>query len=49
MSDRMKNSFESYTAEFGGKVFIIFSEREEIKNKEVVQEIRLEIERLKIM
>jgi len=49
MSDRMKNSFDSFTAEFGGKVFIVFSEREEIKNKEVVDEIRKEIERLKTM
>jgi len=49
MSDRMKNSFESFTAEFGGMVFIVFSEREEIKNKEVVDEIRKEIERLKTM
>jgi hypothetical protein len=49
MSDRMKNSFDSFTAEFGGKVFIVFSEREEIKNKEVVEEIRKEIARLKTM
>lgn len=47
MSERMKNSFDSFTAEFGGKVFIVFSESKEIKNKEVVEEIRKEIERLK--
>jgi hypothetical protein len=42
---------EGFTKEYGGKVFYIFSfrvgERKEIRNKEVIAEIKHEIERLK--
>ncbi len=42
---------EKFTKRYGGKVFYIFSskmgERKEIRNKEVIAEIKLEIERLK--
>jgi hypothetical protein len=41
---------KKFTEVFGGKVFYLFSEklgdRKEIKNKEVIEEIRAEIERL---
>jgi len=41
---------EKFTSEFGGKVFYIYSakigERKEIQNKEVIDEIRQEIDRL---
>jgi hypothetical protein len=42
---------EKFTKQYGGKVFYIFSsrvgERKEIRNKEVIAEIKKEIERLK--
>lgn len=42
---------EKFTKRYGGKVFYIFSsktgEKKEIRNKEVIAEIKLEIERLK--
>jgi hypothetical protein len=42
---------EKFTKQYGGKVFYIFSskvgERKEIRNKEVITEMRKEIERLK--
>lgn len=42
---------EKFTSKFGGKVFYIFSskvgEKKEIRNEEVIEEIRQEIERLK--
>ena len=42
---------EKFTNRYGGKVFYIFSskvgERKEIKNKEVIAEIKQEMERLK--
>ena len=47
LSERMKASFADFTEKFGGKVFIVFSLDKEIANKEVVDEIRKEIERLK--
>ncbi|MGA2518517.1 MAG: MjaI family restriction endonuclease [Thermodesulfobacteriota bacterium] len=44
-------SHEKFTRQYSGKVFYIFSskvgERKEIRNKEVIAEIRQEIERLK--
>lgn len=46
-TERMKLSFESFTDKFAGKVFIVFSIDDKIKNEEVIEEIRLEIERLK--
>ena len=43
---------QKFTEVFGGKVFYLFSEkigdRKEIKNKEVIDEIKIEIERLKV-
>jgi hypothetical protein len=46
LTERMKASFADFTEKFGGKVFIVFSLDKEIANKEVVDEIRKEIERL---
>jgi hypothetical protein len=42
----MKASFDDFTKKFGGKVFVIFSIDEKIKNKEVIEEIAAEIKRL---
>jgi hypothetical protein len=47
VSERMKASFETFTRDFGGKVFIVYSLDGEIANKEVIEEIRKEIEHLK--
>lgn len=47
LTERMKASFADFTEKFGGKVFIVFSLDKEIANKDVVEEIRKEIERLK--
>jgi len=47
LTERMKASFSDFTEKFGGKVFIVFSLDKEIANKEVIDEIREEIERLK--
>ena len=46
-SERMKASFREFEKKYGGKVFIIFSVDDEIKNKEVIDEIRQEIRRLR--
>lgn len=50
ISERMSNSFEIFEKKFGGKVFIIFSKRvgnkKSIVNKNVLKEIKEEIERL---
>lgn len=46
-SERMKASFRDFTKRFKGKVFIIYSISEKIQNSEVIDEIRIEIERLK--
>jgi hypothetical protein len=44
---------KKFTTKFGGKVFYIFSEkvngRKEIANKEVINEIKTEIERLELI
>lgn len=45
----MKASFDGFTERFGGKMFIVYSQKEVIANKEVVDEIAAEIERLKNM
>ena len=47
VSERMKASFDNFNKDFGGKVFIIFSLDGEIANKQVIDEIKVEIERLK--
>lgn len=46
VSERMKASFESFKNEFGGNVFIVFSLDGEIANKQVINDIKSEIERL---
>jgi hypothetical protein len=45
-SERMKASFRDFERKYGGKVFIIFSIDDEIKNSEVLKEIQAEIRRL---
>jgi len=45
-SERMKASFEDFTEKFGGKVFIVFSIDDKIYNKEVIDDIAVEIQRL---
>lgn len=47
VTERMKASFEEFTKEYGGKVFIVFSVDDEIKNKDVINQIRKEIKFLK--
>ena len=51
ISERMSESFNDFEEKFGGKVFVIFSARtgnkKDIVNKEVIKEIRKEIDRLK--
>lgn len=46
LSERMKASFEDFTEKYGGKVFIVYSLKGEIANKEVIDHIREEIRRL---
>ncbi len=45
-TERMKASFDDFTKKFGGKVFIVFSIDDKIKNEEVIEEIAEEIKRL---
>ena len=47
VSERMKASFEEFTERFGGKVFIVFCEKEKIKNEGVIGQIAEEIKRLR--
>lgn len=44
---RMQQSFRAFEEQYGGKVFIILSIDGEIANKEIIEEISQEIERLK--
>lgn len=46
LSERMKASFNDFTEKYGGKVFIVYSQKGEIANTEVIESIREEIERL---
>ena len=46
LTERMKASFESFKKQYGGNVFVVFSLDGEIANKEVIEQIQLEIERL---
>ena len=46
-TERMKASFTDFEEQYGGKVFVVFSLDGEIGNKEVIEQIRQEIERLK--
>lgn len=45
-SERMSNSFKDFEIEFGGKVLIIYSVKNEIANLAVIDEMQEEIERL---
>lgn len=47
ISERMKSSFQGFTENFGGKVFIIFSLDGEIGNPKVLDQIKAEIKRLR--
>lgn len=46
-SERMKTGFNEFTKKYRGKVFIIYSVDDEIANKEVVNQIAEDINRLK--
>lgn len=46
VSERMQANFQAFEADFGGKVFIVFSLDGEIANKEVIEQIKTEIQRL---
>lgn len=46
VSEQMKASFQDFTDDFSGKVFIVFSLDGEIGNPEVIPEIEREIELL---
>jgi len=45
-TERMKASFRDFEAKYGGKVFVVFSIDDEIKNIEVLEAIEKEITRL---
>lgn len=45
-TERMRVSFDEFTRKFGGKVFVVFSIDDKIKNEEVVDQIADEIKRL---
>lgn len=45
-SERMQHSFNDFTNDYTGKVFIVFSLDGEIANKQVIDDIRTEITRL---
>jgi len=47
VSERMKASFENFKNDYKGNVFIVFSLDGEIANKQVIEDIKKEIERLK--
>jgi len=42
-TERMKASFTDFSKKFGGNVFVVFSEKEKIKNEEVIGQIATEI------
>jgi len=46
MSGRMRNSLQEFEEDFGGKVFIIFSVDDHIKNVDILDDIQSEINRL---
>jgi hypothetical protein len=47
VSARMQNSFRDFQEKYGGQVFIVYSVDDKIKNKDVYDKIKTEIERLK--
>lgn len=46
LTERMKSSFDTFTEEYGGKVFVVVSFDGEIGNKEVIEQIQTEINKL---
>lgn len=40
VSERMKKNFASFEDQYKGKAFVVFSEKEKIMNKDVIEEIR---------
>mgnify|MGYP003588828363 CR=1 FL=1 len=48
VSERMKASFDNFKKDLGGNVFIVFSLDGEIANKNIIEEIQKEIERLSL-
>jgi hypothetical protein len=48
ITERMKASFADFETQFGGKVFIVFSLDGEIANREIIENIKNEIERLRL-
>ena len=46
LSERMKQSFKDFTEDFGGMVFIVFSNDGVVGNMTVIEEITKEIKRL---
>jgi MjaI restriction endonuclease len=48
VTERMKASFADFTDKYSGKVFIVFSIDDKIKNEEVIEQIANEIKRLKV-
>lgn len=46
-TERMKASFADFEEQYGGKVFVVFSLDGEIGNREVIDQIQMEIKRLK--
>lgn len=49
LSERMKASFNDFTEKFGGKVFVVYSQKGEIANSDVIENIQKEIERLQCL
>lgn len=47
LTERMRKSFQEFKEKYGGEVFVVFSVDGEIGNREVVEKIKNEIERLK--
>lgn len=45
-TERMKASFDDFTKKFGGRVFVVFSIDDKIKNAGVIEQIAEEIKRL---
>ncbi len=49
LSECMKASFDAFTQRYGGKVFVIYSQRGEIANTEVIAQMKAEVERLEAL
>lgn len=46
LTERMRGSFDNFKDIYGGEVFIVYSLKGEIANKEVIEQIRAEVARL---